>query len=341
MASYTTASVAVLHGGGYAGRELIQLLARHPYAELDAVTSRTFAGKPVHSAHPSLRGLTDICFEDPSDTDLLAKDALILAAEHGKASTTIKGLVGAGFDGAIIDLSADFRFSDASEYEKRFKQPHPAPELFSRFEYGLAEVCAPYQKRFIANPGCFATGIALALWPTSSALGAVTASVTALTGASGSGTLPKPATHFPTRDGNVRAYRPLDHQHLPEVLNVLKPGSDIAFVPGSGPWTRGIWGTAYVRLKSGIGMEDVTSWYEAAYQREGCVRTWPGQLPELRYAVRTPHCDIGWIVRDDILVVAFALDNLLKGAASQAIQNLNLVMGWPELAGLMPQTNCS
>ncbi len=335
MSCETTSSVAVLHGGGYAGRELIQLLVRHPYTALTAVTSRTFAGGPVHTAHPSLRGQTDLRYVNPANVDLLAMDALILAAEHGKAAAVVHQLVRAGYDGVIIDLSADFRFADAGEYEKRFNRSHPAPDLVPRFSYGLAEVCAPYGGRFIANPGCFATGIALALRPISQAIGAVTAQVTALTGASGSGTLPKPTTHFPSRDGNVRAYRPLNHQHLPEVLSMLEPGSNVAFVPVSGPWTRGIWGMAYVQLPGSVSMQEVDGWFSAAYPAGRCVRTWSGQLPELHYALGTPYCDIGWTIRDGVLVIVFALDNLLKGAASQAVQNLNLVMGWPETAGLI------
>ena len=188
----------------------------------------------------------------------------------------------------------------------------------------------------MANPGCFATGLALALWPLSRHLETATVAVTALTGASGSGTRPKAATHFPERDGNVRAYKVLVHQHLPEVQQVVGPGLRIAFVPASGPWTRGIWGTVHVTLPEGITAGEVDEWYATAYDQAPFVRLWPNQLPELRYAVHTPFCDLGWIVRNRALVVGFALDNLLKGAASQAIQNLNLLLGLPQTAGLLP-----
>jgi N-acetyl-gamma-glutamyl-phosphate reductase len=163
------------------------------------------------------------------------------------------------------------------------------------------------------------------------------ASVTALTGASGSGAKPSSATHFPARDGNVRAYKVLAHQHTPEILQVLGDHVDLAFAPASGPWTRGIWGTAHITLPAPADEDTVANWFESAYAEAACVRLWPGALPELRYVVNTPFCDIGWTVQGQHLVVGFAIDNLMKGAASQAVQNLNLLLGLPETAGLLPQ----
>ena len=124
-------------------------------------------------------------------------------------------------------------------------------------------------------------------------------------------------------------------EHLPEVQQTLGPRAEVAFVPVSGPWTRGIWGTAHVMLPDAIHEDEIAGWYEAAYSDAACTRLWPGQLPELRYAVGTPFCDVGWVIQGCHLVVGFALDNLLKGAASQAVQNLNLLMEWPETAGLI------
>ncbi len=328
--------VALLHGAGYAGGELIRLLATHPHVSLDVVTSRTFAGQPVWAAHPALRGQTALVFSDGEDLPLDALDAVFIAAEHGQGARAVAGLLEAGYAGAIVDLSADFRFRDPDVYDRWFGFTHPAPERLSDFAYGLPEVHAPYATTYIANPGCFATGLTLALWPLARHLPRLEAAVTALTGASGSGTRPKATTHFPTRDGNVRAYKVLAHQHLPEVLQTLGPNAEVAFVPVSGPWTRGIWGTAHVALPDGFTEADVATWYEDAYAAAPAVRCWPGTLPELRYAVGTPFCDLGWTLRDGHLVVGFALDNLLKGAASQAVQNMNLVLGLPETAGLLP-----
>ncbi len=331
--------VAILHGAGYAGRELIRLLLGHPEARLAAVTSRTFAGQPVWTAHPMLRGQTDLVFTDPAALDVSGLDAVLMTAEHGKGVEAVMALLEKGYDGAIVDLSADFRFDDPGLYETWFGYTHPAPALLDAFVYGLPEVNAPYPAgtKWVANPGCFATGVSLALWPLAQHLSPLDASVTALTGASGSGTKAKATTHYPTRDGNVRAYKILAHQHLPEVHQMLGPRAEVAFVPVSGPWTRGIWGTAHVTLPETINANEIAGWYEEAYGEAACTRLWPGQLPELRYAVGTPFCDVGWVIQDRQLIVGFALDNLLKGAASQAVQNLNLLLGWPETAGLLPK----
>lgn len=330
--------VAVLHGAGYVGGELIRLLLSHPDVSLKVVTSRAFSGRPVWNPHPSLRGQTDLIFMDPDDADLSGVDAVLLAAEHGKGAEAVLKLTDSGYDGVIVDLSADFRFEDAELYETWFGFAHPAPELIPSYVYGLPEVNAPYPSgtRYVANPGCFATGLALSLWPVAQHLDSFHAAVTALTGASGSGARPKEATHFPTRDGNVRAYKVLRHQHLPEVQQVLGSGAGVAFVPASGPWTRGIWGTAQVMLPEDIADDDVDAWFETAYGGKPFVRLWKDALPELRYAVSTPFCDIGWMVEGRSLVVGFAEDNLLKGAASQAVQNLNLLLGLPETTGLLP-----
>jgi LysW-gamma-L-alpha-aminoadipyl-6-phosphate/LysW-L-glutamyl-5-phosphate reductase len=327
---------AVLHGAGYAGGELVRLLLAHPHVDLVAVTSRSFEGQPVWAAHPALRGQTDLHFS----SEFADVEVVFIAAEHGRAARTVPALLEAGFEGTVIDLSADFRFTDPAIFPRWFGYEHPSPELLESAQYGLPEVYGPYpaDTRLIATPGCFATGLALALWPLSQRLESFDAHVTALTGASGAGVTPTATTHFPNRDGNVRAYKALSHQHLPEVLAVLGDTARVHFVPASGPWTRGIWGTAHVALPDGMTEETVESWYDDAYRAAPAVRMWRGTLPELRYCVDTPFCDLGWVVRDNHLVLGFALDNLLKGAASQAVQNLNLVLGFPEMAGLVATT---
>jgi N-acetyl-gamma-glutamyl-phosphate reductase len=312
-------------------------LLGHPALSLESVTSRSFAGQPVWHAHAPLRGQTDLAFSDPTDLDIRHLDGVFIAAEHGKGVEAVQHLLADGFEGVIVDLSADLRFKDPALYDIWFGYTHPAPDLLHAFVYGLAEVNAPYPEgtKWIANPGCFASGIGLALWPIAQHIPTLHASVTALTGASGSGTRAKATTHYPTRDGNVRAYKILAHQHLPEIQQTLGADATVALVPVSGPWTRGIWGTAHITLPEGITKDDVGSWFEAAYAAGACVRLWPDQLPELRYAVGTPFCDIGWVVEGNQLIVGFALDNLLKGAASQAVQNMNIALGLPETAGLV------
>jgi N-acetyl-gamma-glutamyl-phosphate reductase len=331
-------SIALLHGAGYVGGELIRLLVAHPQLMLAAVTSRTFAGQPLWAAHPHLRDMTDLVFSEEAAPPVRDAAVVLVCAEHGQGATAVRALLEAGYQGQVIDLSTDFRLRDARQYPAWLGFEHPAPDLLPAFRYSLPELHAPFPTgtRFVANPGCFATGLTLALWPLAQHLPRLEASVTALTGASGSGTRPGPTTHFPTREGNVRAYKVMAHQHQAEVLQTLGTHVELAFVPVSGPWTRGIWGTAHLALPDGLDDDTVAGWFEAACPEGTAVRLWPRQLPELRYAVGTPYCDLGWVVQGRHLVVGFALDNLLKGAASQAVQNLNLLLGLPMMTGLVP-----
>ena len=330
--------VAILHGAGFVGGELLRLLLAHPLAEAVAVTSRAFAGRPVAEAHAALRGQTELAFVAPDDLDVSGVGAAFVCAEHGAGSAAVEALRDKGFDGLIVDLSADHRLRGAAGYPAWYGFEHPAPERLEDAVYGLADVFPERVAgaRLVANPGCFATGLTLALWPLVGLLGTFEAHVTALTGASGSGARPSPGTHFPTRDGNVRAYKVLTHQHLGEVGQTLGPGATVRFVPVSGPWTRGIWGTAQVALPAGVTAGAVAEAYRSAFGDRPLVRLTEGALPELLPTVMTPFCDLGWVARDGHLVVGFALDNLGKGAAAQAVQNLNLALGYPEALGLLP-----
>ncbi len=328
---------AVLHGSGYVGRELIRLILQHPHASLACVTSRTYAGKPLHVAHPALRGQQQIQFTATTEFDASGIDVVFVAAEHGKGAASVRALIDHGYTGCIIDMSSDFRFKDVSKFESLFNVTHPAPELIPEFKYGQPELFAPYSTRYIANPGCFATGMLLAIWPISQCCTEADASITAITGASGSGIRPKPTTHFPERDGNVRAYKVLEHQHLAEISQFVRSGIHLALVPVSGPWTRGIWGA--IQLKSPLPEPEIAKWFKDLYDRHPLIRLWPGKLPELQYAVGSPYCDLGWVMRDDDLVIGFALDNMLRGAASQAIQNMNLLMDLPIITGLVAENH--
>lgn len=335
--SVSSARVGVLHGASYVGGELIRLLAGHPTASLGAVTSRTFAGESLAAAHPSLRGQIDQSFVAPTDLSLDSLDAVFVAGEHGQSMHLIPNLLDAGFDGVIVDLSADFRFKDPSIYPEWFDVEHPASHLLDKTAYGLPEWSDEVGlATIIANPGCYATGITLALAPVAAQDVSFSAHVTALTGASGSGAKPSSATHFPTRDGNVRPYKVLAHQHGPEITQTLGAHVDLNFVPASGPWTRGIWGTAQMEFPSSLSSDDVDAWFTDAYADAPLVRCTPDELPSLQPTVGTPFCDVGWKRQGETLVIGFALDNLLKGAASQAVHNLNRALGFAETAGLVP-----
>jgi N-acetyl-gamma-glutamyl-phosphate reductase len=336
--------VGILHGAGYVGRELARLILGHPRLVLGQVTSRTFAGEPLGRVHRALRGQTKAQFSAPADFDAGAHDALFVAAEHGQSVALVDALLEGRYDGAIVDLSADFRYADASHYVAHFGYEHPREDLLERFVYRVPEIhgALPEGAKYVANPGCFATAVQMALWPLAQHAASLEGAthVTALTGASGSGGRPKPATHFPDRDGNVRAYKVLRHQHAPEIAQTLAAASsqsdsfDFTFVPTSGPWTRGIWGTAQVRLAGGVGASEVAGWFEAAYGDAPLVRLEANALPELLPVVGTAFADIGWVVEGRDLAVGFAIDNLVRGAAGQAVQNLNAALGLDETAGL-------
>jgi N-acetyl-gamma-glutamyl-phosphate/LysW-gamma-L-alpha-aminoadipyl-6-phosphate reductase len=333
-------NAALLHGAGYAGGELIAWLQHHPEISLRVVTSRTFAGKPVGVVHRKLVGQTDLCFSAPEAMDGMDIDLVFLAAEHGQAAQTVADLVASGYAGRIVDLSADFRFRDLSVYPTFFGYEHAFPALSAQFVYRLPEVSSPWDGAtpFIANPGCFATGITVALAPLVRQFGVTKASVTAVTGASGSGQRPRETTHYPTRDGNMRAYKVLSHQHTPEIEAALDGAVDVSFIPVSGPFTRGIWGTVTVDMPQGSRQSHVMDAYQSAYAT-GLVRVHPTGLPELGGVTHTPFVDVGLEAKGDTLVVVFALDNLLKGAATQAIQNANEVLSLPTALGLIPHVN--
>jgi len=330
-------SIALLHGAGYVGGELVKLLHRHPHVSLGAVTSRTYAGEPLSAAHPALRSQVSLDFIAPDDLDLSGIDAVVVAAEHGRGMIVVPALRRQGFTGPIVDLSADFRLSDADTYADWYGASHSAQDVLSDALYGLPELSAPYppDARLIANPGCYATGLSLALAPIAAQQVPLSAHITACTGASGSGASPSAATHFPDRDGNVRAYQVLSHRHTAEVQQTVGTHIDLSFVPVSGPWTRGIWGTVQMTWPSGLSEAELTEWFTAAYETSAFVRLSPGALPELRPVVDTPFVDLGWHVSGRRVVIGFALDNLMKGAASQAVQNLNLLLGLPDTTGLL------
>lgn len=329
---------AVLHAAGYVGRSLIDVILKHPDLELVTATSRSFSGKSIAAAHPTLAGRTSLRFVTSLDEGV-QPDVVFVAAGHGQGAAAVGALREGGFDGLVIDMSADFRLPDAQTYVQRYGKEHPRPDLLAGAWYGMPEITGPPPEgtNLIANPGCFATAISLALHPFSRehAPEVDAFAVTAMTGASGSGALPKPTTHFPDRDGNMRAYKVFSHQHEAEI-DRMAPGVAYSFVPVSGPWTAGIWGTAQTSLPEGTSLSDVTDLFNACYDGHPFIRLWPGALPELRWSVGSPFTDLGWIVEDDRLVVGFGIDNLMKGAASQAIQNANLALGWDIERGLIP-----
>ena len=334
-------TVAIAGASGYVGAGLLRRLVHHPNVELCAATSRRYAGRSVADVYPQLEGLIELSFEDRSVSELAETcDVIFLALPH-KVSA---GVVAALFDGTqplssarIIDMSGDFRLDDAESYATYYGQTHPCPELLGQFVYGLSEWerSRLREARYVANPGCFATAIGMGLAPLA-AKGMLPERVTvvAATGSSGSGAEPKAGTHHPERTSDYKLYKVLNHQHTPEILSMLRrlgAETKLSFIPASAPMARGIYATMHMLTPDPAALAETI---RGAYKDARFVRVREG-VPRLNWVLHSNFVDIGLVEGDDELVVAVAIDNLVKGAAGQGIQNLNLMMGLDEAAGLL------
>jgi N-acetyl-gamma-glutamyl-phosphate/LysW-gamma-L-alpha-aminoadipyl-6-phosphate reductase len=339
--------VAVIGAAGYAGGELLRLLLQHPEISECIATSRSQAGKPIADVHPALGGLSDARFSGATAAEVSrGRDVVFLCLEHGESSKVAGDVFAAG-PGLVVDLAADFRVQDPSLYE-RFYGAHTAPELVSRFTYGLADVRGSELRGApaIAAPGCFATAAQLALYPLARAGIDVTASLFGITGSSGAGVHPLPTTHHPMRAHNVFAYSPLGHRHEAEVLQMWRewngrPDATCRLMTHSGPFVRGIYLTLHaylphIRGKSGSDHATVAACYEDVFRNRPFVRVLAAP-PELTHAVGTNFALIHALESADgrEIQVSIAIDNLIKGAGGQAIQAMNLALGLDERAGLM------
>jgi N-acetyl-gamma-glutamyl-phosphate reductase len=301
-----------------------------------AITSRTETGQ-VADVHPHLRGVTPLGFTSGRAVDLAREnDVLFFATPHGVSAKESPAVLDAAPGVRVVDLSGDFRLADAGAYEQHYGRPHPHPERLGDAVYGVPE-CGARERvvggRLVANPGCHAIASLLALWPLARA-GLVDGrvAVSSVTGSSGSGATPGKGTHHPERFGNFKAYRPLRHQHLPEIRRALPGDLCVDFVPHSAPFARGIHVTAFVPLAPGR-EADALSCVRSAYAGEPFVRLVP-DVPELRAVVGTNFADVGVTAQDGVAVVTVAIDNLGKGMAGTAVQNMNLVCGLDETLGL-------
>jgi N-acetyl-gamma-glutamyl-phosphate/LysW-gamma-L-alpha-aminoadipyl-6-phosphate reductase len=330
---------AIVGGTGYGGMELLRYLLDHPSIEVATITSRTETG-PVADVHPHLRGLTPLAFTAEKAVDLAARhDLLFFAAPHGVAAKEVGAVLEASPTVKVVDLSGDHRLADPTSYPGAYGWEHPSPSLLATSVYGLPE-CGARERlkargvRVVANPGCHASAVILALYPLARAgMLRGLASVVSVTGSSGSGAKPASGTHHPERFSNFRAYKPLEHQHLPEIVQTLAaagaPGARVAFVPCSGPFSRGIGVTAVVETDGA----DAAGAFAEAYGPEPFVRLVPGPA-EVRAVAGTNFADVGVTSKDGVTCVTVAIDNLGKGMAGTAVQNANLLFGLDETAGL-------
>ncbi|HEV8187180.1 MAG TPA: N-acetyl-gamma-glutamyl-phosphate reductase [Pyrinomonadaceae bacterium] len=328
--------VGIFGGSGYGGSELLRILLFHPHVELVFVTANEQAGKPIGEVHRNLNGLTQLNFiKEPENLDGI--DCVFLALPHGQAMEIVPRLPGGV---KAIDLSGDFRLRDQATFEKHYKQTHTAMSAQAEFVYGLTETNreAIRSSRLIANPGCFATATLLGLAPlVANNLLNGRVIVDAKTGSSGSGAKAAANTHHPQRMNSFYAYKPFTHQHVPEIEQELEHVGDwtneLVFMTHSLPVARGIFASIYAETKTELSDEDLRKIFAGYYRESFFVRLVQGS-PDINWVKTTNFCDIGFAARGKQIVVFSAIDNLVKGAAGQAIQNMNLMFGLDETTGL-------
>ncbi len=339
--------VAILGASGYTALELCRLLLRHPEVEITALTTRQQGRPSLEEVHPALAGRLDLALEQLTTAEVAERaDCVFSCLPHGASASAVATLLDA--DCSVIDFSADYRLRDVSVYEATYGVTHPDPERLPQTVYGLPEL---YRKRIksarlVANPGCYPTAAILALAPLlrTNLISADTIIVDSKSGASGAGRQPKPNLHFPECNENLAAYSVGSHRHTPEIDQVLcdmanhdnqtgKPVR-VLFVPHLIPMDRGILSTCYGVPQGKTSREIVLDTLRDAYQNEPFIRI-SESLPTTKQVVGSNFCDLtAHVVRDRVVVVS-VIDNLLKGASGAAVQNFNLMHGFPETTALL------
>ncbi len=339
MANDKKIRVAIFGGSGYGGSELLKILLFHPKAEIVFVTANEHAGKPVRAIHRNLNGLTDLVFVTaPEDLAGLDVDLAFFALPHGQALLMIPRLPASV---KAIDLSGDFRIDDPEIFRDYYKLEHTASDVQATAVYGLTETNrdAISAARIIANPGCFATATLLALAPMiRSGLLTGPVVVDAKTGSSGSGAKAAANTHHPQRTNSFYAYKPFTHQHMPEIVQHLREvgefDRELIFMTHSLPVSRGIFTSCYLESTVNLTNEDLDNLFRDFYRDAFFVRH-VEDSPDINWVKNTNFCDIATHSNGRRIVVFSAIDNLVKGAAGQAVQNMNLMFGLDERTGLM------
>ncbi len=336
--------VAVVGAAGYAGIEAVRLVLGHPELRLVAATSAADEGRLVSEVYPALAGSTDLAFTAP-DSDAIARVASVafLSVPHTAAMAIVPDLLAR--DVAVIDLSADFRLKDVSVYESWYDVQHSAPELLADAVYGLPELnrAALTGARIVACPGCYPTASLLAAAPALEA-GVCSAEhviIDAKSGVSGAGRSPSPGVHFCTVNENLAPYKVAGHRHTPEIeqglSEIVGREVNVTFTPHLVPMTRGLLATAYLPLDRALTTEEAVALYAERYADEPFVHVRPaGHMPGTHEVSGSNRAHIGVAVdeRTGMLIVACAIDNLIKGSSGQALQCANIVLGFDETAGL-------
>lgn len=334
---------AIFGASGYTGQELTRILSGHPGVKLVAVTSRRFAGQAVAEVFPALNGLTSLKYQNATPTEIAKVcDVVFLALPHGVSMDIAPEFIKAGK--TVIDLSADYRLRDLKTYEPWYGK-HSSATFIKEAVYGIPELYRAKIKKtkLIANPGCYPTSIILGLAPAlkNKILDVSTIIADSASGVSGAGREPLTGSLFCEVDGGFKAYKVGKHRHLPEIeqeLNALAGKKfAVSFTPHLLPVKRGILSTIYATLKKDLSLEKLHALYSAFYAKEKFVRICPpGVYPNISSVCGSNYCDIGLAVdaRTRRVIIMAAIDNLIKGAAGQAVQNMNIMCGFEEDTGL-------
>jgi N-acetyl-gamma-glutamyl-phosphate reductase len=334
---------SVLGATGYAGAELVRLLAMHENIEIMHITSHSVAGAALESLYPSLRGARLPLLEEYDRAAVAAdSDVIFTSLPHGASDKVIPELYASGK--TVIDLSGDYRYDDPAVYEQWYGQPHTSPELLAESVYGLPELHKERIKtaRLIGNPGCYTTCSILPLAPLvkDRLIDPATIVIDAKSGATGAGRAPSQGLHFCEVDENIKAYNVARHRHTSEIeqeLSLLHGGPVVlSFTPHLLPAKRGILATIYCTPVRALAPADVYESLSAFYADAPFVEVWADGLPEVKHVNGSNMCRIGFVLdtRVNRLILVSVLDNLIKGAAGQAVQNMNIIFGLEETAGL-------
>lgn len=331
--------IGIAGASGYSGGEILRLLLQHPQAEVVWLTAGRQAGLPIEEIHPNLRGLTSLVCQDHAITDAWRNvDLIFLALPHGESPRLLPAIPQGP---KVIDLGGDFRLRDLEDFRSFYKTEHPCFSLQPSFVYGLPEIHreAIAKAERIASPGCFATATILGLAPLIA--GGWTEGkviVDAKTGSSGSGAQPSAGTHHPFRETSFLAYKTFAHQHRPEILQALRdldPSWDAPFLfqTHSAPMVRGIFATIYATLRNPLSTAAIRDLFADFYRKSPFIRL-VKDSPNVHWVRMTNFADIGFATEGREIILFVAIDNLVKGAAGQAIQTMNLLFGLPEITGL-------
>lgn len=324
-------STSIIGVTGYTGIELVRLLVNHPYVELKHLVSQTHTEEKLSNVWPHLKNICDLTLTAKDSKEVAEESEVVfLALPHHESQKIVPSILNKT---KIIDLSADFRIQDQNVYQKYYGHEHSFPEGVSQFIYGFPELNKEsiYGAKNIATPGCFAIAAELALLPLNGLIQEV--SLFAITGSSGAGKMPKGETHHAVRNHNVASYKIGTHQHIPEIIQILGlEEPQLTFVPTSGPFTRGIHLTASVHLNKDLPQEELLHLYEQTYADAPFVRI--KKHIQLADVIGSNFCDISLQKLNGKLIIQAVIDNLVRGAAGTAIQNMNIMSGFDETTGL-------